>query len=128
MALLLDTMREVPLAKTEMLPTDDDGQFFACEKCDYKSTQKGHLKRHRQSMHDKFEIKCELCRKILSPNGISRHVLEMHTNPILSCPDCDFVTPVLRLLKNHIISNHQTNKRWNTLHLCTCIKNKPEAR
>ena len=100
----------MPLAKTEMLQTNDDGQSFACEKCDYKSTQKGHLKRHKQSMHDKSEIRCKFCRKILSPNGLSRHIKEMHTNSILSCPDCDFITPAVRSLKNHIISNHQTNK------------------
>ena len=100
----------MPLVKTEILQTNDDGQSFACEKHIYKSTQKEHLKRNKQSMHDNSEIICKLCLQRIFPNDLSRHIKEVHTTAILSCPDCDFITLEVRSLKNHIISNHQTNK------------------
>lgn len=43
----------------------EEGHFYQCDACKYRSKRRGHLKRHIQEKHGPNErIQCEFCHKI----------------------------------------------------------------
>ena len=38
-----------------------EGVKFLCDQCNYKATQKGHLKAHIQSKHENVKFHCDKC-------------------------------------------------------------------
>jgi len=80
------------------------GIVFPCDHCDYKATQKGHLKAHIQSLHGKTTVCfCNLCdKKFSSKPSLRYHIYNYHTvkkdngnfstvmeSGKIKCRDCD---------------------------------------
>ena len=63
-----------------------DSVRYACEKCDYRGTQKGNLKRHIEKKHEgKIHI-CSQCEyKSKDKSTLKRPILSNHTGPMHKC-------------------------------------------
>lgn len=81
--------------------------MFSCDKCPYKSTQSGHLRRHQKAKHEGVRFQCDLCEKSFSVKHVlSRHVESQHKGTTFPCPQCEYETPRMTVLRDHIRIKH----------------------
>ena len=52
---------------------------YQCEKCEYKATQRGHLKTHKMSIHEGIKYQCDLCdHKSTQKQNLKIHKMSVH--------------------------------------------------
>ena len=56
---------------------------FKCKNCDYKTTQKGHLKKHIESVHEGIKpankFKCNICDyETVQNSKLKKHINSVH--------------------------------------------------
>ena len=39
----------------------NEQKLYSCDECDYKTNEKGHLKRHIESVHEQNKYSCDEC-------------------------------------------------------------------
>ena len=72
--------------------------WYPCDPCQYKATEKGNLKKHIQSVHEKVKYFCDLCNK---------HVKSFHKRVKYSCDQCGKQFTQQGNLKTQIQSVHE---------------------
>ena len=66
-------------------------EHFPCEKCDYRSTSKQSLRRHKQFKHDGLGYACEDCDyESVSKQQLNLHMVSKHDGEKISCDKCDY--------------------------------------
>jgi KRAB domain-containing zinc finger protein len=100
--LLADHVQNMHI-KEKMLATPR----FNCDICDYKSSEKGTLKRHKNLRHDQgVKEQCKYC-EYKSANRYSLNVhMEKHKGMTFSCDQCDYTSNGKLHLRNHIKNMH----------------------
>ena len=52
---------------------------YPCAQCEYKATQKVHLKSHIESVHEKVKYPCTQCEyKVTTQGSLKRHIGSVH--------------------------------------------------
>ena len=71
--------------------TLDDDDIWACEQCDYKASQRGHLLAHIKSTHEGFKFPCEQCDyKASKKENLLRHTKSTHEGLQYPCEQCEY--------------------------------------
>ena len=84
------------------LPEEERLKFY-CSKCEYKTTNKGHLKEHFQSKHEGLKYFCKLCNAEYNYEGGRRnHIQRVHKGKRWKCEICDHSTTQAHHLKAHM--------------------------
>ncbi|CRL07467.1 CLUMA_CG020435, isoform A [Clunio marinus] len=60
----------------------------------------------------KLQLKCEECGKWLKNNRCLKSHMLLHANIDYKCTICDYVTKKEKLLKNHVITRHTSDRPW----------------
>ena len=84
---------------------------YPCDQCNYKTTQKGHLKRHIQSIHEGVKFPCDQCKyKATFKGNLLLHKRAIHESikyfNKYPCDQCDYKTTRKQQLLKHIKSRH----------------------
>ncbi len=97
---------------------------FQCELCEYKTSKKSNLKRHKEQLHEVGDKMCEFCQFVTKrTDNLKRHIESKHKvdrrkptvkesktvtkgSTILCCDQCDYKTPKKDHLKRHTSSKH----------------------
>ena len=82
---------------------------YACENCNYRTTQNGHLRRHWTAKHTQDRFKCGHCGlKFTIANTLSRHVASKHRGVTFKCAveDCSYIATRKWKLKEHTLRVH----------------------
>ena len=59
---------------------------YACNNCNYRTTQNGHLRRHWTAKHTDERFKCDLCGSTFTiANTLSRHIASKHNGLTFKC-------------------------------------------
>ena len=89
---------------------------FKCNKCDYKTAHKSHLKKHIDSVHEGIKpYKCNIC----DYRTAEQSKLKIHTNSVhekikpFKCQICTYDTVNKTHLKKHIESVHEKKTNEN---------------
>jgi len=91
----------------------NQNNLFECSSCGYSSNQKGHVKRHISSKHEKNLIPCPECNETFTyVESMRRHLKTHHSheNKPFSCPHCKFVTNRHANLQYHISCKHEMKR------------------
>ena len=85
-------LKHIARSMLELLPdfrktqTHAQSQKYACEDCDYSTTQSGHLRRHWTAKHTEERFKCDLCGSTFTiANTLSRHIASKHNGLTFKC-------------------------------------------
>jgi len=85
-----------------------DGKF-CCQKCDFQSGSKSHLKRHDEMKHQGIKYACDGCDyKASSKDNLKRHSMAKHEGVTFNCTYCPFSTSLKGSLRRHKLSMHST--------------------
>ena len=77
---------------------------FTCKKCDYQATQKNHLSRHEQSVHEGRKYLCEECNyQAKRKSSLTTHQQSVHMGKKFPCEECDYQA-TRRAVSPHISS------------------------
>ena len=82
---------------------------FPCQKCSYIAKEKGDLKTHFKSVHEKIRIKCEICDKDFARGpGLILHRQKVHEgiDKSAQCSICEQKLASKGKLKRHINDIH----------------------
>ena len=82
---------------------------YACQNCNYRTSQNGHLKRHWTAKHTQERFKCVLCGSSFTiANTLSRHVANKHRGVTFKCAveDCSYIATRKWKLKEHTLRVH----------------------
>ena len=83
------------------LPCSEDSGFH-CDRCDFKTQRKDHLKRHKQSKHERVRYNCDQCHyKATQAGHLKKHKLSKHEGVRYSCDKCDYKATRHDNLKQH---------------------------
>ena len=94
-----------------------DGTFL-CDRCEFRTSRKDHLRRHIQRVHDKLKPhECPKCdHKFFSKYHMQIHFKAIHENcKELTCPECDFKCNRKDQLNIHLRSKHNDG----SVYMCT---------
>ena len=81
--------------------------LYACDLCDYKATQKAHLKRHIDCVHGGVRHSCDQCDYKTNWKGnLKRHIDSVHSDIRYSCDQCYYTATRKDSLKTHIDFAH----------------------
>ena len=82
---------------------------FDCTLCDYKASQKVHLKEHNDNVHLKVKkFKCSYCEKgFYYKQHLHNHENSSHSLVKIKCDQCDFTTTTNYWLKKNIYNKHE---------------------
>ena len=84
--------------------------LYKCDRCNYYTKQKQHLKRHKINKHSDY-VKCNHCnRKFESKELLNDHIESDHQP--LSCHFCDFYTRNRKALMRHIKEKHDSHSKY----------------
>ena len=85
-------LRNIARSMLELLPefrktqTQAKSKKYACQDCDYSTTQSGHLRRHWTAKHTEERFKCDLCGLSFTiANTLSRHIASKHNGLTFKC-------------------------------------------
>ena len=79
-----------------------------CDQCDYTTTRPGHLKSHKEAVHENNVYNCEHCGfQSGSRQNLKQHVRTVHEGPKHFCSQCHYSTTRPGNLKAHIQAVHQ---------------------
>ena len=65
-----------------------DGVKYKCEYCNHTATRKAHLKEHIQYQHKGFRFKCDQCEYKASRGGLQSHKKSQHLGVRYGCGQC----------------------------------------
>ena len=95
----------IPMAP---LPIPHEGITYPCGKCDYRSTTKGHLKTHQQSIHDKIKYPCGSCDyKASEKRSLLQHQESVHNGRKYDCTLCSLQFNHRQSLRTHCKTAHK---------------------
>ena len=81
-----------------------------CESCEYKTSDKGNMKKHINSIHNNLVYPCSLCEyKASASQSIKNHMISIHNQGVLICSQCSekFGSQnAKKRLKQHMINIH----------------------
>ena len=80
---------------------------FSCDECDYKTTNKKCVMRHKMSQHRGLKDQCPQCYGFFAKSSLSTHIKAIHKKEIFHCDQCDFNTRSRTLLQNHTDYYHE---------------------
>ena len=87
-----DDLKHIARSMLELLPdfrktqTQAKSKKYACQDCDYSTTQNGHLRRHWTAKHTQERFKCDLCGSTFTiANTLSRHIASKHNGLTFKC-------------------------------------------
>ena len=70
---------------------NDDKEKFPCDQCDYKATEKGHLRSHMKSIHEGVKYPCGQCDyKATEKCSLLIHIKSKHEGIKFPCDQCDY--------------------------------------
>ena len=76
--------------------------------CEYKATDKGHLKRHVKSIHEGIHYPCSQCDyKAPNKSDFKKHVDNKHNDICYSCDQCSCKGTVKGNLNQHVQYEHE---------------------
>merc|ERR1712179_336880 len=78
--------------------------------CTHMATEKGNLKQHIRSKHDRIKEMCSVCDKhFSSPQILRRHKQVVHDGICFNCdvPECDYVSSDKATIRKHKESKHE---------------------
>ena len=82
---------------------------YACDNCDYRTAQNGHLRRHWTAKHTLDRFKCVLCGlNFTIASTLSRHVANKHRGVTFKCAaeGCSYIATRKWKLKEHTLRVH----------------------
>ena len=112
-----DTYESEPCQKTDVnrrgllthKQTDHQGVKYACDQCDFQTTQQGHLTVHKQSKHEAEKYACNRCdKKFTLQSSLIRHFKSQHQIVRYACNQCDYQAKLQCYLHQHIKLKHQS--------------------
>ena len=84
---------------------------LACDKCEYKSSDRELLEDHIKINHEDFLYACDLCEyKSNQKNTLKSHVETVHEEFLYSCDQCEYKSNKKEVLINHNKSSHKDNE------------------
>jgi len=84
------------------------GARYECERCDYKATQKGSLRKHQENIHEGVRHECDKCDyKATNKDNLRAHHKSVHGGVRYKCDQCDYVTGWTQHLSRHKRTKHQ---------------------
>ena len=86
---------------------------FKCTHCDFKCSQKGGLRTHIKTIHDKIkDHECPKCDyKCSQKINLQKHIKQVHDKiKDHECPKCDFKCSTTSILRTHIKAVHDKIK------------------
>ena len=95
-------LKHIARSMLELLPdfrktqTQAKSKNYACQDCDYSTTQSGHLRRHWTAKHTEERFKCDLCGSTFTiANTLSRHIASKHNGLMFKCAvdECSYTAP-----------------------------------
>jgi hypothetical protein len=91
-----------------------DSFMNKCTMCDYSTSYKDYLIRHKQRVHEGVIYKCRLCDHSTSYKAnLKRHLAQKHEGVKHKCRLCDFSTSRKGDLKRHLIQKHDKGtQKW----------------
>ena len=85
-----------------------EGIRHPCDQCDYTATYRQSLKEHKDSIHNGIRYPCSHCSDVFTKaSSLKIHVKSKHEGVKHPCNQCDFVATLASSLKVHIKSKHQ---------------------
>ena len=92
----------------DKLPTKEKN--FKCPMCTHMATEKGNLKQHIRSKHERIKEMCSICDKhFSSPQILRRHKQAVHEGICFNCDvlDCDYVSSDKATIRKHKETKHE---------------------
>jgi len=84
-----------------------DESSFKCSECDFTSTNKPNVLRHKKSVHLQEKFPCGQCDSILKrKDHLKQHILSVHEKVKYSCDACDFVAGFPQMITTHKRKSH----------------------
>ena len=81
---------------------------FNCNRCDFKTLVKSHLKRHIEAKHTGIRYDCDECDfQTAYSKDVRRHKMSIHHNGIkpFKCPECEYKSATQEYLSAHMKSH-----------------------
>ena len=81
---------------------------FSCNRCDFKTFVKSHLKRHIEAKHTGIRYDCDECDfQTAYSKDVRRHKMSIHHNGIkpFNCPECEYKSATQEYLSAHMKSH-----------------------
>ena len=81
---------------------------FNCNRCDFKTFVKSHLKRHVEAKHTGIRYDCDECDfQTAYSKDVRRHKMSIHHNGIkpFKCPECEYKSATQEYLSAHMKSH-----------------------
>jgi hypothetical protein len=122
-----DEMRGKTRKRRRKNPDGTPASLFLCDRCNFQTSRKDHLRRHIQRVHDKLKPHgCPSCdHKFFSKYHMQIHFKAIHENcKELCCPECDFKCNRKDNLNTHIRSNHNDG----SIFMCTLCSFRGDSR
>ena len=83
-----------------------DTNQFKCDECEYTTSLKISLTRHRREKHDIVQIKCDLCTFSGNRFAVGDHIRNRHSD-VKKCKYCDYRTRHNSMMLNHQRVKHE---------------------
>ena len=84
---------------------------YQCTHCDYSTTHKGTLKRHKKSIHEGVKHACIQCDyQANRQDNLTQHIQTKHEGVKYACTQCDYRANRQDNLTQHIQSKHEGAK------------------
>ena len=81
---------------------------FICNRCDFKTFVKSHLKRHIEAKHTGIRYDCDECDfQTAYSKDVRRHKMSIHHKGIkpFNCPECEYKSATQEYLSSHMKSH-----------------------
>ena len=94
----------------------NEGVKFPCDQCDYKATNKGHLKSHVLSIHQGIRFPCDQCDfKATRKDILSKHIKSIHEGVKFPCNQCEYKA----IWFTDLLSEPINVSNWLTVPMCS---------
>ena len=86
----------------------NEENFYHCDGCEYKSINRFHMARHKQSKHMNIFLKCDLCDyQTKRDDSLEEHRNFKHFGIQFPCELCDYIGSNSLSLKDHVKRMHK---------------------
>ena len=81
---------------------------YSCNQCKYEASNSSNLRRHKYNIHDGIKYPCNQCdHKSRSYNGLKKHQKTVHEGVRYPCDKCDYKATRTDHLKAHVKAKHE---------------------